>query len=83
MTGNKIPNSPVFFFFFFFIKKNAFLLKPIKNDINQAHTKGLEIRQNYTQTQNQSLKTVHLEKRKRMTFSAIPNCLPPFKIHWP
>lgn len=35
-------------FFFFFIKKNVFLLKPIKNDINQAHTKGLEIRQNYT-----------------------------------
>ena len=35
-------------FFFFLIKKNVFLLKPIKNDINQAHTKGLEIRQNYT-----------------------------------
>lgn len=57
---------------FFFIKKNVFLLKPIKNDINQAHTKGLEIRQNYTQMQNQSLKTVHLEKRKKMDFFCYP-----------
>lgn len=34
---NKIPNRCLFLI----IKKNVFLLMPIKNDINQAHTKRL------------------------------------------
>ena len=64
MTGNKIPNSPVFFFFFFFIKKIAFLLKPIKNDINQAHTKGLEIGKTILRRKIKALKLFTWKKEK-------------------
>ena len=65
MSRNKIPYSQVLF-----ILKNV--LKSIKSYINQAHTQDMEIRLNYTLTKNQSLKFVHLEKKKADDFFCHP-----------